>query len=79
MVPISKDSLNGVFFVTNLAQIHAWVGEKDLAIDRIAEVQRVPNYLGYGLLKLHPIWDPLRGHPRFEAIVTSLAPRADVP
>jgi len=27
------------------------------------------------LLKLHPIWDPLRGDPRFEKIVASLAPK----
>ena len=28
----------------------------------------------YGALKLLPFWDPLRGDPRFEKIVTSLAP-----
>jgi len=26
-------------------------------------------------LKLLPYWDPLRGDPRFEKIVTSLAPK----
>jgi hypothetical protein len=29
----------------------------------------------YGLLKLLPFWDPLRGDPRFEKIVASLAPK----
>jgi len=29
--------------------------------------------LSYGALKLHPVWDPLRGDPRFEQIVASLA------
>jgi hypothetical protein len=38
-------------------------------------VERVPNTLSYGLLKLHPYWDPLRGDPRFEQIVASLAPK----
>ena len=75
LLPITKDAINGVVLVEHLAQIYAWVGEKDLAIDRIAEVQGRPNHLGYGLLKLHPVWDPLRGHPRFEAIVASLAPK----
>jgi cell wall assembly regulator SMI1 len=32
--------------------------------------------LSYGALKLHPFWDPLRGDPRFEKIVASLAPKA---
>jgi hypothetical protein len=26
-------------------------------------------------LKLFPVWDPLRGDPRFEQIVNSLAPK----
>jgi hypothetical protein len=31
--------------------------------------------VSYGQLKLEPDWDPLRGDPRFEKIVASLAPR----
>ena len=29
----------------------------------------------YGALKLHPVRDPLRGDPRFEQIVASVAPK----
>ena len=58
-----------------LAQIYAWTAEKDLAIEEIAAVEGVPNLLGYGYLKLHPIWDSIRGDPRFEKIVASLAPK----
>ena len=39
---------------------------------------RAPNaalMLSYGALKLLPFWDPLRGDPRFEKIVESLAPK----
>jgi TolB-like protein/Tfp pilus assembly protein PilF len=75
LVPITKDALVGVDFAINLAQIYAWTGEKDLAIEQIEMVQRVPNPLSYGLLKLHPHWDSLRGGPRFEIIVASLAPK----
>jgi len=35
----------------------------------------MPSYINYARLKLHPLWKPLRGKPRFEAIVTSLAPK----
>jgi hypothetical protein len=31
--------------------------------------------LSYGVLKLFPVWDPLRGDPRFEKIVAFLAPK----
>jgi tetratricopeptide (TPR) repeat protein len=79
LLPISKDALDGVSFAVNLAKICTWVGEKDLAIERLAAVQRVPNELSYGLLKLHPIWDPLRGDQRFEKIVASFAPKETAP
>ena len=75
LLPISKDAVDGSAFVINLAQIYAWTGQKDLAIEHIAAVERVPNWLSYGFLKLHPYWDSLRGDPRFEKIVASLAPK----
>jgi hypothetical protein len=66
--------MDGAALAVNLAQIYAWAGQKDLAIEQIAAVERVPSDLSYGDLKLHPDWDPLRGDPRFEQIVASLAP-----
>jgi TolB-like protein/class 3 adenylate cyclase/Flp pilus assembly protein TadD len=75
LLPITKDAIDGPTLAVNLAQIYIWTGEKDLAIAQIEAVERVPNQLSYGLLKLHPIWDPLRGDPRFEKIVNSLAPK----
>ena len=58
-----------------LAMIAAWVGDNDLACEQLATVIRYPGSLGYGQLKLSPFWDPLRGDPRFEKIVASLAPK----
>jgi TolB-like protein/Flp pilus assembly protein TadD len=69
LLPPSKDAIDGVNLAANLAEIYAWTKEKDLAIDQITRVERVPNNLSYGLLKLHPYWDPLRGEPRFEKLV----------
>ena len=75
LVPINKDANDGINYAINLAQIYAWTGEKELAIEQIEMVQRFPNPLSYGLLKLHPHWDSPRGNPRFEKIVASLAPK----
>jgi len=75
LLPISRDAISGSALAVNLAQIYTWTGEKDLAIDQLALVERGPNELSYGLLKLHPYWDSLRGDPRFEKIVASLAPK----
>jgi TolB-like protein/cytochrome c-type biogenesis protein CcmH/NrfG len=76
LLPISRDAIDGAAYAVNLALIYAWTGEKDLAIEQIAAVESVPNRLSFGLLKLHPYWDSLRGDPRFEKIVASLAPKS---
>ena len=57
-----------------LAVIYAWTGEKDLAIEELKAILPYPGFISYGHLKLHPLWDPLRGDPRFEKLVESLAP-----
>ena len=75
LVPVSKDSFDGVAFLVNRAQIYAWIGDKDSAINQITEIERLPNLLSYGFLKLQPFWDGLRGDPRFEKVVASLAPK----
>ena len=76
LLPMSKDAVDGVSLAINLAQIYALAGEKDLAIEQIAMIENAPNALSYGLLKLHPYWDSLRGDPRFEKIVASRAPKS---
>jgi hypothetical protein len=54
-----------------------WAGENDLAIEQLNAALPLPGataITSYGVLKLMPFWDPLRGDPRFEKIVASLAP-----
>ena len=61
--------------VKYFAIIAAWVGETDLASEELAVAIAPPSRLTYGELKLLPFWDPLRGDPRFEKLVASLAPK----
>jgi tetratricopeptide (TPR) repeat protein len=75
LVPVAKDSLNGANMIQYSTIVAAWVGEKDLALQHLAEAAQLPGYVSYGRLKLLPWWDPLRGDPRFEKIVASLAPK----
>ena len=75
LLPVEKDSVNGALMIHYLAMIAAWVGEKDLAFEQLALSARTPGGATYGELKLDPFWDPLRGDPRFEKIVNSLAPK----
>ncbi len=75
LLPVEKDSINGQLMITYLAMIAAWAGDKNLACDQLAIAVRPPSIVSYGQLKLLPFWDPLRGDPRFEQIVASLAPK----
>jgi hypothetical protein len=75
LLPVERDAAEGVVMIKYLAMIAAWVGDKDLACEQLAIAIRRPSPLNYGNLKLLPFWDPLRGDPRFERIVASLAPK----
>jgi TolB-like protein/Tfp pilus assembly protein PilF len=80
LLPVPKDSINGAHMIEFFAIIAAWVGEKDLACEQLAIATRLPgSSLSYGGLKLFPTWDPLRGDPRFEKIIASLAPKKSSP
>jgi len=72
---VEKDAIHGIGMVEYFAMIAAWAGDKDLACQQLAIAIRPPSPLNYGHLKLLPFWDPLRGDPRFEKIVASLAPK----
>ena len=75
LLPVARDSLGGADMIQGFAIICAWIGEKDLALQQLAISAQIPGGVTYGQLKLHPFWDPLRGDPRFEKIVASLAPK----
>jgi TolB-like protein/class 3 adenylate cyclase len=75
LMPVSKSAIEGPLLIKYLALIYAWTGEKDRAFKRLDEAAKLPGFLSYGQLRLHPYWDPLRDDPRFEEIVASLAPK----
>jgi serine/threonine-protein kinase len=77
LLPVEKDLAEGMDMIKYLAMIAAWVGYKDLALGQLALALSGPSGPTYGELKLLPLWDPLRGDPRFEKIVASLAPHAN--
>ena len=78
LTPVEKDVNSGSRVLQYFAITAAWAGEKELGLQQLEAGLRAPTaafMLSYGALKLHPFWDPLRGDPRFEKIVASLAPK----
>jgi len=69
LMPTSTDALDGSDQAIELAKIYSRVGEADKALDLIDELLSIPCELSVGLLLLDPVWDPLRDHPRFQALL----------
>jgi TolB-like protein/tRNA A-37 threonylcarbamoyl transferase component Bud32/Tfp pilus assembly protein PilF len=75
LLPLTKNAYDGADILYFYAAICAQVGERDLAIEQLKTLAQIPAGAHYGQLRLDPFWDPLRGDPRFQKIVNSLAPR----
>lgn len=75
LLPVTKDALSGPDVLLRLAEIYVETSNADRALDVLERVAPINFGPSYGELKLEPVWDPLRGNPRFEKIVQSLAPK----
>jgi len=56
----------------SFALVHIALGEKDKAIDWLERAYRDRAGPDIALIKVDPFLDPLRGHPRFEALVQKI-------
>jgi len=69
LLPVANDHVAGLYDEQVLAQIYTALGEPDKAIDHLAALLRVPSFLSPAFLRVDPTWAPLRGNPRFQALV----------
>ncbi len=69
MLPYEKEALRGGQRVIDLAGIYAAVGEPESAMDRLEFLLERPTAVSIPLLRVDPVWDPIREHPRFRALV----------
>jgi Predicted integral membrane protein len=71
-MPIEKDALDGPVPLETLAQVAARLGEPDRAIAPLQRLLSIPSPslppLTPALLRLDPMFDPLRGDPRFQKL-----------
>jgi tetratricopeptide (TPR) repeat protein len=69
LLPESQDAFDGPEATAALAQIYAWTGERDQAFSLLDHLLITPNGITVPVLKLDPVWDPLRKDPRFQALI----------
>ena len=81
--PIEKDAADGPQKIEILARVAARMGEPDRAIAALQKLLSIPGQgalavnapLTPALLRLDPMFDPLRNDPRFEKLVALPAPK----
>ena len=69
LMPISREAYRGLFRAEDLARVQALVGNPDAAIDILDDLLTRPSRLCVPVVRLDPAWDPLRSHPRFQALL----------
>jgi TolB-like protein len=81
--PLKRDAKLAPDVATYLAIVYMWTGERDAALQQLADVANLPAWpslhtpssaaLSAGELKLDPLWDELRNDPRFDKIIAEAA------
>ena len=71
LLPLSRDMVGGVFYLTRLAKIEAQVGETESALNHIEQLLAVPagREMSAASLRTDPAWDSLRKDSRFQALL----------
>jgi serine/threonine protein kinase/tetratricopeptide (TPR) repeat protein len=69
LIPTSKDAIIGPSCELRLARILARAGELERAIEILDGLLAIPGEVSVPILRLDPVWDPLRDHPRFQALL----------
>src|SRR5438045_3589067 len=80
--PIEKDALTGPWSLEILARVPAQMGEPDRAIAALQKLVSI-SYGGYfsagpltpALVRLDPMFDPLRNDARFQKLAADVAPK----
>ena len=69
LVPVSRDALAGPLMLFGLAEIYILAGEYEAALDQLEYLLSIPSPLSIPLLRVDPLYAPLRGNPRFQRLV----------
>ncbi len=76
LLPESKDAFDGPEITQSAAEIHAILGDATDAVALLDGLLQRPGSVTVAMLKLNPIWDPIRNDPRFQALLDKYGAKA---
>jgi TolB-like protein/cytochrome c-type biogenesis protein CcmH/NrfG len=69
LLPETKDAFEGPQITQTMAEIYAIFGDAGGAISVLDGLLQRPSPITVAVLKLNPVWDPIRKDPRFQALL----------
>ncbi|MBN2414591.1 protein kinase [bacterium] len=71
LLPLSADALRGMYPLIALTQVYVMVGRYEDALEKLDFLlsPEVPKVITAQILRLDPLYDPLRNHPKFQALL----------
>jgi len=76
LLPESKDAFGGPEITAGVAEVYAILGENGRTIEILDGLLNRPSSVTVEILKVNPIWDPLRNDPNFQALLTKYSGKA---
>ena len=76
LLPEKKDAFGGAEIAAGVAEVYAILGDNDRVIDVLDGLLTRPSSVTAQGLKINPIWDPVRGDPRFQALIEKYGGKA---
>jgi serine/threonine protein kinase/Tfp pilus assembly protein PilF len=75
IIPTSENPESGPDFEANMAAIYAQLGDADHAVPILKRLLQIPCgfVITPALLRLDPVWDPIRNDPRFQELAAEKA------
>jgi serine/threonine-protein kinase len=68
-LPVSADAVTGAEIVQSLVEVYILTGEYDKAFKQLDYVLSIPSEVSVAIMRLDPVYDPIRADPRFQALL----------
>ena len=73
LIPISTEAVEGYDWPAYMAEVLLRSGDHEGALNHVETLLSNPGWFSAAWLRVDPLWDPLRDHPRFQALLVEYA------